>query len=159
MSEISTRCSATRTELWDLNNTHAEETSYLSADQWQSLIDKAYSATCIDNAALLIAFDGDADYANTNFKWFSARFDQFVYIDRIIVSSKLRGTGAAQMLYRDLMERAGKTDHEWLVCEINRDPPNPVSDAFHRKLGFIEVGQARLAEKHKTVRYLALNIR
>jgi predicted GNAT superfamily acetyltransferase len=33
------------------------------------------------------------------------------------------------------------------------DPPNPVSDAFHRALGFTEIGRAALANG-KTVRYL-----
>jgi hypothetical protein len=27
-----------------------------------------------------------------------------------------------------------------LVCEVNLDPPNPVSLNFHTKLGFVEVG-------------------
>ena len=44
---------------------------------------------------------------------------------------------------------------ERLVCEINSEPPNPQSDAFHRKLGF-HAGRSQVLEgKGKTVRYWA----
>jgi hypothetical protein len=43
--------------------------------------------------------------------------------------------------------------HERVVCEINFDPPNPGSDAFHAKLGFSEIGRATLANC-KSLRYL-----
>ena len=42
--------------------------------------------------------------------------------------------------------------HERVVCEVNADPPNPASDAFHAALGFAEIG-ATLLPNGKTVRY------
>jgi len=42
-----------------------------------------------------------------------------------------------------------------VVCEVNRDPPNPASDAFHAAQGFTEMGQAAIRQGSKTVRYLA----
>jgi uncharacterized protein len=39
-----------------------------------------------------------------------------------------------------------------------RDPPNLASDRFHAAFGFADVGGALLAERGKTVRYLALSI-
>ena len=45
------------------------------------------------------------------------------------------------------------------ACEVNCDPPNPVSDAFHAALGFREIGRARIVERSKTVRYLILPLR
>ena len=42
-----------------------------------------------------------------------------------------------------------------VVCEVNREPPNPASDAFHAALGFSEVGLAAIHGGSKTVRYLA----
>jgi uncharacterized protein len=42
-----------------------------------------------------------------------------------------------------------------VVCEVNSDPPNPVSDAFHLAMEFIEVGRAAIRQGSKTVRYLA----
>jgi hypothetical protein len=40
-------------------------------------------------------------------------------------------------------------------CEVNSDPPNPASDAFHERLGFAEVGRAALPGGTKLVRYLS----
>jgi predicted GNAT superfamily acetyltransferase len=42
-----------------------------------------------------------------------------------------------------------------IVCEVNLDPPNPASDAFHAALGFAEVGTAVIDNGDKTVRYLS----
>jgi hypothetical protein len=40
-----------------------------------------------------------------------------------------------------------------VVCEVNADPPNPASDAFHAALGFAAVGSAANHGGGKTVRY------
>jgi predicted GNAT superfamily acetyltransferase len=41
-----------------------------------------------------------------------------------------------------------------VVCEVNSEPPNPASDAFHAAMGFTEVGRATIHQGRKTVRYL-----
>ncbi len=140
--------------LRDLNNANARETSFLTCEAWRALIAGVFSATCVpDAAALLITFDQDAGYDSPNFKWFQARHPRFVYVDRIVVSGRHRGKGLATLLYRDLFERARVTGHDRIVCEVNLEPPNPGSDAFHTKLGFAEVGCAELEAGEKWVRY------
>ncbi len=62
------------------------------------------------------------------------------------------------MLYETLFERARAAGQEQVVCEVNADPPNPASDAFHAALGFVEVGSAPLASG-KTVRYFQRMLR
>lgn len=57
------------------------------------------------------------------------------------------------ILYRDLFGTACDAGHSLITCEVNVDPPNPASDAFHAAQGFDEVGRQRL-ENGKTVRYL-----
>ena len=137
-----------------LNNANAIETSFLTSKEWQSMIAGAFSATCIQGpAALLITFDQDADYASVNFQWFRARLDRFVYIDRIVVAEAHRGAGLARLLYDHLFTLARAAGHHTVACEINAVPPNPVSDAFHARIGFEEIGLAELAGKGKTVRY------
>jgi predicted GNAT superfamily acetyltransferase len=138
-----------------LNNAHARETSFLSLDGWQSLTGNAYAATCVAGAAaLLIAFDQDADYDGVNFQWFRARLDRFVYVDRIVVAESHRGTGLARTMYHDLFRRMRASGQSKVTCEVNVVPPNPGSDAFHARLGFIAMGQAELVDGEKTVRYL-----
>jgi predicted GNAT superfamily acetyltransferase len=90
---------------------------------------------------------------NENFQFFQQRFERFVYIDRVITASYARRRGLARKLYEDLFARARAADHSTVGCEVNLDPPNAGSDAFHASLGFEEVGRNRL-ENGKTVRYL-----
>jgi len=104
--------------------------------------------------ALLIAFDPDADYDSPNFLWFRERYPRFVYIDRIVVAPAHRGRGLARRLYDDLFEEARRRGHEQIVCKVNTEPPNPASNAFHARLGFVEVGRAVIPGGAKAVRYL-----
>ncbi|HEY6630689.1 MAG TPA: GNAT family N-acetyltransferase [Rhizobiaceae bacterium] len=139
-----------------LNNRHAEELSWLEPAELSHLVAGAFHARRIgDLEAFLIAFDQDADYGSPNFLWFKARYPRFAYVDRIVVASEARGRGHARRLYDDLFERAANAGHEIVVCEINSDPPNPGSEAFHAALGFCHVGEARIHGGKKAVRYFA----
>lgn len=143
-------------ELVALNNAHAAELSFLDADRMAELIGRAFLACRIGEAdALLLAFDQAVDYDSPNFLWFRARYDRFVYVDRIVVAGAARGRGLARAIYGFLFDRARAAGHERIVCEVNADPPNPASDAFHAALGFVEVGSAILPASGKTVRYFA----
>ncbi len=142
-------------DLVALNNAHAAELSFLSPERFAALIGEAFLACRIgEGDALLLAFDQAAAYDSPNFLWFRERFERFVYVDRIVVSPAARGRGLARRLYEHLFERAGTADHGRVVCEVNADPPNPASDAFHASLGFAEIGVALLANG-KTVRYFS----
>ncbi|MBE7184370.1 MAG: GNAT family N-acetyltransferase [Methylobacterium mesophilicum] len=142
-----------------LNNAHAAELSWLTAEALRRLIETGFRATRIGEAdAMLVAFDQDADYASPNFRWFQARYPRFVYVDRVVVAPEARGRGLARMLYADLFEAARKAGHRVVGCEVNSAPPNPASDAFHAGLGFQVVGEAALAGGEKAVRYHTLEL-
>jgi uncharacterized protein len=139
-----------------LNGANEAETSPLDAGGLRALLEQAFHVGLCEEgrAAFLIAFDQDAVYASPNFRWFQARNRRFVYIDRIIVSRDRRGLGLARSLYEELFAAATAAGHELVGCEVNLEPPNPNSDAFHLKLGFNEVGRATLHPSGKVVRYL-----
>ena len=144
--------------LVQLNNDHAVELSWADAARIRYLVAHASVATRVGFAdALLIAYDQDAAYDGTNFAWFRARFDRFVYVDRVVTAAAARGRGLARALYEDLIARARKAGHARIVCEINAEPPNPASEAFHRKLGFVVVGSATLPDG-KVVAYQELRL-
>lgn len=138
-----------------LNNAHATELSWLDPDRLENLVARAFRVQYLgDVDAFLLAFDQDADYDSPNFLWFRARHDSFVYVDRIVVAPIARGRGYARQLYDELFGQARRAGHDRVVCEVNSEPPNPASDAFHAALGFSEVGAATLPGGAKTVRYL-----
>jgi predicted GNAT superfamily acetyltransferase len=138
-----------------LNNAHAQELSWLEPERLEQLVAQSFLAWRIGSLdAFLLAFDQDAPYDSPNFLWFRARYPRFVYIDRIAVTPSARGRGLARLLYCDLFDAARRRGHTHIACEVNVDPPNPTSDAFHAALGFVEVGCASIHDGSKTVRYL-----
>jgi hypothetical protein len=137
-----------------LNNAHARELSWLEPDRFTKLIGRAFLARRIGSVAFLLAFDQDAPYDSPNFLWFRQRLARFVYVDRVVVASQARGLGHARQLYDELFVQARRARHDQIVCEVNVEPPNPASDAFHAGLGFHEIGSATIHDGRKTVRYL-----
>jgi predicted GNAT superfamily acetyltransferase len=137
-----------------LNNAHAQELSWLEPEKLAHMVAQASLVCRIGNlGAFLLTFDQDADYDSENFLWFRARYPRFVYVDRIVVAPDARGHGYARRLYGHLFEHAAREGHDRVVCEVNAEPPNPASDAFHAALGFTEIGSAAIQGGAKTVRY------
>ncbi|KJC59489.1 hypothetical protein UP10_18535 [Bradyrhizobium sp. LTSPM299] len=149
------RAHSAREELLRLNNASARETSPLTAARFKQLIDTAAVALFIPPpAALLLAFEPSNDYDGTHFGWFRGRMDRFLYVDRIVVGAAWRRHGMARTLYREVFRQAARRGLGRVCCEVNVEPPNPISDAFHDSLGFEEVGRATMDGGAKTVRYL-----
>lgn len=137
-----------------LNNEHARELSWLELPKLRHLVGEAFLALRAGEAdAFLLAFDQDADYDSTNFLWFKAHYPRFAYVDRVAVATHARGRGLARAFYETLFARARAAGHTLVACEVNSDPPNPGSDAFHAAMGFREVGSAAIYGGERTVRY------
>jgi uncharacterized protein len=140
----------------DLNNEHAVETSLLDLPAAERLLAMCFYAKGVRPAmrGFLLALDQDAAYDNFNFLWFRRRFERFVYIDRIIVAQDARGQGLARLMYEDLFAEAKAAGHVRVVCEVNIDPPNEGSLAFHRSMEFLALADVVLKGGSKRVRYL-----
>ena len=93
-------------------------------------------------AAFLIAFrEGVDDYWSENYKWFAAKYSQFLYIDRIVIDEPYRKCGLGRRLYRELMDHARNTKVPVVTAEIDTEPVyNEASLRFHDAMGFREVG-------------------
>jgi uncharacterized protein len=91
-------------------------------------------------AGYLIAFTPDAEYQGACFRWFQENRPGSLYIDQVAIGASARRTGAGSALY-DAAERAAlERGLDLLTCEVNLDPPNPESMAFHAARGFQQVG-------------------
>ena len=108
--------------------------------------------------AFLLGLRESADYDSPNFQWFVARYERFLYVDRIVVSRNARGRGAGTLLYRDLFEFAAASRVDLITCEYDLDPPNPRSQRFHLRFGFAEVGRQRLTGRGKQVSLQAARV-
>jgi predicted GNAT superfamily acetyltransferase len=140
-----------------LNAAFVEKLSPLTPARFEALRRAAFlAARAGDRAGFLLAFDEAAAYDSPNFLWFRERWPRFVYVDRIVIDPAARRGGHARALYAALFARAAASGRALVGCEVNSEPPNPGSDAFHVALGFRPAGEAALGDKR--VRYLVREV-
>ncbi|WP_291049059.1 GNAT family N-acetyltransferase [Herbiconiux sp.] len=89
----------------------------------------------------VLALPPGLQYASENYRWFSARGEAFLYVDRIVVGDGQRGAGLGALLYEAVFDAAAADGASEVDCEVNVEPPNPGSLRFHGRLGFAEVGR------------------
>lgn len=141
-----------------LNDANVAELAPLDAGRLRELLSVAALATAIgpdgQPDGFLLAFDQMMPAQGPNHAFFLRRHSRLLYVDRVCVAPSARRRGVARALYAHALDHAARIGTPVLCCEVNSEPPNPVSDAFHAALGFREVGTAFLSDRAKTVRYL-----
>lgn len=78
-------------------------------------------------------------YWSPYFRWFAERGHGLLYLDRIVLHEDVRRRGVGSAVY-DAVE-AEATAYGGVALEVNLEPPNEPSLAFHRARGYAEVGQ------------------
>ncbi|MDZ7807867.1 MAG: GNAT family N-acetyltransferase [Gracilimonas sp.] len=102
-------------------------------------------------AGFMIVLQSGLDYSSLNYAFFNNHFDNFDYVDRIVIAEAFRGKKLGTSLYNHLFEN---TDKKYVTCEVNIKPPNPASLAFHNKLGFNKVAEQVTEKGQKSVSML-----
>jgi len=96
-------------------------------------------------AGFVLGMPPGLGYQSENYLFFSSRAREqgtsFVYVDRIVLAAHLRGRGLGPQLYAAVFAEARKVGADEVLCEVNIEPPNPGSLAFHSRLGFVEIGR------------------
>ena len=125
-----------------LNERHVELTAPLAEPRLVEMVGLADRACVVDVdgafAGFVLTFATGSAYDGENFAWFSERYADLAYLDRVVVHEDFRRRGLASRVYDELEGTCGRPV---LTLEVNLDPPNEPSLAFHRARGFVEVGQ------------------
>lgn len=129
-----------------LNQAHLPHVGPLDERRLASIVSGASLALCAreEDGALsgfVLVLAPGADYDSPNYRWFSSHYDDFRYVDRIAVRSEVHRSGLGRRFYRAVFDHAREQGAPVVTAEVNVDPPNPVSTAFHESLGFAEVGR------------------
>lgn len=84
-----------------------------------------------------------ADYGSGNYRWFSDRYDDFVYLDRVAIAPAFQRRGIGRAMYAEVERLAAERcpAASRFTLEVNLRPRNDRSLAFHTALGFAEVGR------------------
>jgi predicted GNAT superfamily acetyltransferase len=126
----------------ELNENHVELLSPLDEGRLAALLAVAENASVIEAdgafAGFVITFAAGSAYDGENFGWFSERYEDFCYLDRVVIHEDFRRRGLASAVYDELESSCGRP---LFALEVNLDPPNVASLAFHRARGYTEVGQ------------------
>ena len=138
-----------------LNEHWVPHVGAVSRDRLVSLVEEADLALVLERAkdggvaldGFLVVMAPGAAYDSPNYRWFEDRLRSgeapgpFRYVDRIAISPDAQGAGLGRRLYEAAFERAAEVGAAEVTCEVNLQPPNPDSQAFHRRMGFVEVGR------------------
>ena len=118
------------------------------AAELAELIGMSSVAVVVDDGAaagFVLGMPPGLGYQSENYLFFSSRARElgttFVYVDRIVLAAHLRGRGLGPQLYEGVFAEARRVGADEVLCEVNLEPPNPGSLAFHTRIGFVEVGR------------------
>ena len=92
-------------------------------------------------AGFCLALAPGSSYDSINYAWFMERYPTDWYLYRVAFNASAQGKGLGSLLYTEVERRLTAADATGLTLEVNIDPPNEPSLAFHKKNGFVEVGQ------------------
>ena len=139
---------ADASQLTDLNNAAVPAVPEETEEDMDALREMADVALAVIDEerpekvlGFVLAMHPGSPYDSENYRWFEDRGGNGLYVDRIVVDRAVRGRGLGQVLYASVFGAAEAERRAEVTCEVNLDPPNPGSLAFHSRLGFREVGR------------------
>ena len=136
--------------IWEINEQGLPGTGKVTEQEILDLLN--YSSLSIglyDSNSLLgfvICLPPKTAYGSLNYLWFNERYDDFLYVDRIAVSTANRNQKIGSKLYQAVIDAASKLGVP-VTAEVNLRPPNPDSVRFHQRHGFTEIGQFEHGQK------------
>ncbi|RZS59256.1 hypothetical protein EV141_0476 [Microcella putealis] len=156
---LRTLVAADAAALAPLNDAAAPAVPVTPPDDIARLIEIAALPVGLERGGVLVGFvialAPGADYASENYAFFSARETPSLYVDRIVIAESERGNRLGQALYAAVFAEAERLGLPEVTCEVNLDPPNPGSLAFHERLGFERLGSQATKGGSVTVALLA----
>lgn len=126
--------------IWEINQANVPAVGEESQESLAEIMEMAEIAIGVLDAELLVGFcfvlPPNVPYDSPNYGYFSERFDDFAYLDRVAFAPLHRGKGLGSALYGEVARRL---DRPRLTLEVNVVPPNEASMRFHLRHGFVEL--------------------
>jgi predicted GNAT superfamily acetyltransferase len=139
--------------LLEFNNAAVPDIGELTISKAQWLVDHAAlpGLATLDGrpAGMVVVLSDTAGYDSDFYRWFTERYDNFLYIDRIIVANWARGQGVAKHLYQTI-EQAAQDKKMAVVADVYSEPPNVASLHLHLTRGFQSIGAQYFPDRNKT---------
>lgn len=130
-----------------LNQANLDAVGWLDGEQLGWLVGMADLSLVADDGGTLagftIVFAPQTAYDSANYAWFGQRYDDFGYLDRVVVAPAYRRSGVGTLIYdaaEDHVRPRGR-----MALEVYAEPPNEPSLAFHDRRGYVEADRFRQA--------------
>lgn len=144
MKGIRTLCSSDCEEVLRINSESLPGVARLDSTELERLLAMPNEHIAMEGPSgglvgYILAFRSEAPYDGEEFLTFvKSRSRPFIYIDQIAVDRSMRRMGRASILYKAMEAQVRSKSITDLCCEVNLNPPNLVSLAFHRDTGFTQ---------------------
>ncbi|MGZ4438612.1 MAG: GNAT family N-acetyltransferase [Nocardioides sp.] len=132
-----------------LNDRNVESTAPMDEARLRFMREAADRADVLEHdgafAGFVITYAPGSAYDGEKYLWFSARYEHFCYLDRIVLHESVRRRGLGTFVYDEVEDDAARRFGR-LLLEVNVVPPNEPSLAFHAGRGYVEVGRTGPAD-------------
>jgi predicted GNAT superfamily acetyltransferase len=128
-----------------INEANVPEVGPVDESRLRRLVELSTVALVVDVddivAGFCLVLPLGTDYDSLNYRWFGDRYDHVMYLDRVAFDARFQRRGLGTLLYAEVERRVAQAGATGVTLEVNADPPNPPSLAFHAGRGYVEVGR------------------
>ena len=132
-------------QVFEINQANVPEVGDVDFEQLRFIVSESAARLVVEIAGAIVGFclvlAPGSSYDSINYTWCMERYPTDWYLDRVALDAATQGKGLGSQLYAEVERRLTAADATGLTLEVNIDPPNEPSLAFHKKHGFVEVGQ------------------
>jgi predicted GNAT superfamily acetyltransferase len=132
-------------QVFGINQANVPEVGDIDLEQLRFIVSESAARLVVEIGGAIAGFclvlAPGSSYDSINYAWFMERYPTDWYLDRVAFDAATQGKGLGSQLYAEVERRLAAADATGLTLEVNIDPPNEPSLAFHKKHGFVEVGQ------------------
>lgn len=143
--------------MWRLN----ESTAFQAQKQTESLFVEIYQycdyhfdlRRGAKVSAFALAMSSGQAIEQFSYQWFMTRFEDFVYLDRIVVDSSSRRQGVGSGLFELCIAKAKADKKTALVCQVHDRPSNKIGHLFVQSMGFHAIESVMLPTREIVTMY------
>ncbi|MES3007731.1 MAG: GNAT family N-acetyltransferase [Pseudomonadota bacterium] len=139
-------------KLWKLNETACGDRLVISKADFEERVGQC-DWIVQREAGFLLGIVVGKEIENFSYLWFQTRFENFLYVERVVVEDSARRQGLATSMIRETLEWCRERGIDSVVCQVYDRPPNPAGHAVCKALGFTALESVMLPSRDIVTMY------
>lgn len=147
-------------KLWRLNEAAGAEAFSLPESQFAELVEQS---DCVVErwqdqpggklSGFLLGISADRAVENFGYMWFQTRFDNFLYVDRVVIMADVRRREMATAMLMEVLQWCREHGINNLFCQVHDRPADPAGHALCKTLGFMPLESVMLPSRDIVTMY------